>query len=63
VADVAYDAASATDLTNYGAFFASISTSDAILPCRQALNRLGYYPPMILAHGASFSDQIFLPHA
>jgi branched-chain amino acid transport system substrate-binding protein len=69
VADVAYDAKSTTDLTpevekiraaNPDVLFDSSYTADAIL-LMQTLNRLSYYPGMILAYGAGFSDPTFLP--
>ncbi|MGH9070468.1 MAG: ABC transporter substrate-binding protein [Acidimicrobiales bacterium] len=69
VADVAYSASSTTDLTpevvkirnaHPDVLFDSSYTKDAIL-LMHTLNRLHYYPGMILAYGAGFSDPTFLP--
>ncbi len=69
VADVGYDATSTTDLTpqvtairaaSPDVLFDSSYTSDAVL-LMQTLNRLDYYPKMLLGYGAGFSDPTFLP--
>lgn len=70
MADVAYDAGKRHGSHLPGGddprrkprhLLASSSTSDAILPMQAGPEPVRLPPPMILAHGASFSDPIFLP--
>lgn len=69
VADVAYDPKSTTDLTpevlsiraaHPDVLIDSSYTNDAIL-LMQDMSQFNYYPGMILAYGAGFSDPTFLP--